>query len=76
MRLMTEKSETQDLQASLLNRFRQEGTIVAIWLVSGKRLVGRIRGFDRFTVIIDHAGADQLVFKHAIATIGPFKEKT
>ena len=31
---------------------------------------GRIKNFDRFAVIVEVNGADQLVFKHAIATIG------
>ena len=29
----------------------------------------RIKNFDRFAVIVEVNGADQLVFKHAIATI-------
>ncbi len=33
------------------------------------RLEGRIKNFDRFAVIVEHNGADQMVLKHAIATI-------
>ena len=29
----------------------------------------RIKNFDRFALIVEHDGADQLIFKHAIATI-------
>jgi host factor-I protein len=64
-------SEDQDLQSSLLNRFQREGKPIAVWLTSGKRLIGRIKGHDRFTILLDQGGTDQLVFKHAIATVGP-----
>lgn len=64
-------SEDQDLQSQLLHRFQREGRPVAVWLVSGKRLVGRIKGHDRFTIVLDQGGTDQLIFKHAIATVGP-----
>lgn len=67
-------SEEQDLQTSLLSKFRRDGTTVAVWLVSGKRLVGRIKGYDRFTLLLEHAGADHLVFKHAVATVGPARD--
>ncbi|RMG47552.1 MAG: RNA chaperone Hfq [Acidobacteria bacterium] len=60
-----------DLQAKLLERLRQNGAVVAVWLVSGKRLIGRLRGYDRYTIVLDHGGAEHVVFKHAIATIGP-----
>lgn len=64
-------SDEHDLQTTLLTRFQREGKLVAVWLVSGKRLVGRIKGHDRFTIVLDHGGTDHLVFKHAIATVGP-----
>ena len=71
---MADIGEERDLQASVLARLRREGQLVAVWLVSGKRLVGRLKGFDRFTIILEHAGEDHLIFKHAVATIGPAKD--
>ena len=67
-------TQFDDLQSSKLEEMRRTGTVVAVWLVSGKRLIGRIRGFDRFTFVLDHGGSEHLVFKHAVATIGPAKE--
>ncbi|UCF66439.1 MAG: RNA chaperone Hfq [Acidobacteriota bacterium] len=69
---MTESQ--QDLQVAMLTRLRNERVTVAVWLVSGKRLVGKIKGFERFTVVLEHGGADHLVFKHAVATIGPARD--
>jgi host factor-I protein len=40
-------------------------------LMSGARLIGRIRAFDKFTILLDTDHGDQMVFKHAIATVGP-----
>jgi host factor-I protein len=68
------EQQDRDLQTSHLARFRRENSLVAVWLVSGKRLVGHIRGYDRFTIILNHGGGDHVVFKHAIATVGPVKE--
>jgi sRNA-binding regulator protein Hfq len=28
-----------------------------------------VKNFDRFAVIVEHGGADHMIFKHAIATI-------
>jgi len=68
-------SDEQDLQNAYLNRLRREGQRVAVWLVSGKRLVGRIKGHDRFTVLLDLGGSEQLIFKHAMAAISPYRER-
>ena len=35
----------------------------------GKPIEARIKNFDRFALIVEHAGMDHLIFKHAIATI-------
>jgi len=58
-----------NIQDVFLNYARREKLVVAIRLLDGQTLEGRIKNFDRFAVIVDHAGADHMVFKHAIATI-------
>ena len=42
-----------------------------MYLVSGKRLTGVIRRFDRYSVILENHGQEQLVYKHAVASIVP-----
>ena len=37
--------------------------------MDGTDLEGRIKNFDRFAVIVEHDGADHMIFKHAIAAI-------
>jgi host factor-I protein len=42
---------------------------VAVELVTGRRLDGRLRRFDRFAIVVEIDGREVLVYKHAIATI-------
>ena len=58
-----------NIQDVFLNYARRERLSVAIQLMSGESLEGRIKNFERFAVIVEHNGADHMVFKHAIATI-------
>lgn len=59
----------QNIQDSFLNTARKEKTVVTIVLVNGAKLVGRIRGFDRYSVIVESDRQEQLVFKHAISMV-------
>ena len=38
-------------------------------MITGSRLEGKIRRFDRFAVVVEAGGREVLVYKHAIATI-------
>ena len=58
-----------NIQDVFLNFARREKLAVHIRLMDGSELEGRVKNFDRFAVIVEHAGADHMVFKHAIATI-------
>lgn len=62
-----------NLQDSFLNQVRKENVSVIIYLVNGFQLRGFVKGFDNFTVIIENESKQQLVYKHAISTITPFK---
>jgi host factor-I protein len=58
-----------NIQDVFLNYARRDRVAVTIQLMSGETLEGRIKNFDRFAVIVEVAGADQMLFKHAIASI-------
>ena len=62
-------SSSPNIQDVFLNSARRERLIVAIRLTDGEVLEGRIKNFDRFALVVEHDGADHMVFKHAIATI-------
>jgi host factor-I protein len=63
------KSPPQNIQDAFLNTVRREKTTVTIYLLSGAKLLGRIRSFDKFSVLLESGSQEQLIFKHAISTI-------
>ena len=58
-----------NIQDVFLNYARRERMPVHIRLMTGQEIEGRIKNFDRFALIVETDGTDQLVFKHAIATL-------
>lgn len=62
-------SSSPNIQDVFLNHARREKLPVLIRLMDGADLEGRIKNFDRFAVIVEHQGADLMIFKHAIASI-------
>lgn len=65
-----------NLQDSFLNQVRKDNIPVTIYLINGFQLKGHVKGFDNFTVILDSDGKQQLVYKHAVSTISPFRPVT
>ena len=63
-------SAQANIQDVFLNYARRDRLAISIHLLDGRQFDCRIKNFDRFAVIVEVDGADQLVFKHAIATIG------
>lgn len=61
--------DLQNIQDGFLNGLRRDRTPVNIYLTSGVKLSGRIKSFDKFSLLLESDGQEQLVFKHAIATV-------
>ena len=70
---MAQTSEARSAEANIqdvfLNHVRREKLTVTVRMMDGSELEGRIKNFDRFALVLDHAGADHMIFKHAIAAI-------
>ena len=66
---MDSKPAPQNIQDGFLNLARREKTTVTIYLVNGAKLLGRIKSFDKFSLIMETGAQEQLIFKHAISTI-------
>lgn len=62
-------SAQPNIQDVFLNYARREKLAVHIRLMDGTDFEGRVKNFDRFAVIVEHSGADHMIFKHAIAAI-------
>ena len=63
------KSAQPNIQDVFLNYGRREKLSVTIRMMDGSELEGRIKNFDRFALVLEHGGADHMIFKHAIAAI-------
>ncbi|MEK7407048.1 MAG: RNA chaperone Hfq [Acidobacteriota bacterium] len=59
----------QNIQEAFLNNARKEKTLLTIYLMSGVKLSGRIRSFDKYSLILEANNQEQLIFKHAISTV-------
>lgn len=66
---METKPAQQNIQDSFLNTARKERHNITIYLVSGVKLTGRIRSFDKYSVVLETNNQEQLIFKHAISTV-------
>ena len=64
-----EHEKQQNIQDGFLNSARKERTMVTVYLVSGAKLTGRIRSFDKYSVVLESSNQEQLIFKHAISTV-------
>ena len=64
-----EKLTQQNIQEAFLNNARKDKTFLTIYLMSGVKLSGRIKSFDKYSVILEASNQEQLIFKHAISTV-------
>ena len=64
-----ETKPAQNIQDTFLNTARKDRTNLTIYLLSGVKLTGRIRSFDKYSVILETNNQEQLIFKHAISTV-------
>lgn len=58
-----------NIQDGYLFQSLKEGQTMSLDLITGKSLLGRLKRFDRFAVVIESQGKEILIYKHAIATI-------
>ena len=65
---------TMNIQDEFLNNARKDRTILAVFFTNGKKIIGKIKNFDRFTILLELANKqEQLVFKHAVSSMTPAK---
>ena len=60
---------SQNIQDTFLNTVRKDKSPITIYLVSGVKLTGKIRSFDKYSVLLENNAQEQLIFKHAISTV-------
>lgn len=68
---MNKPASTINIQDPFFYQLRKEARTIHVYLISGKRLTGILRRFDRYAIVLENHGQEQLVYKHAIASIAP-----
>lgn len=63
------EKQAQNIQEAFLNNARKDKSFLTIYLMSGVKLSGRIKSFDKYSVILESNNQEQLIFKHAISTV-------
>ena len=59
------------IQFTTLNKWRRERAMLEVYLVNGQRLVGRVRSFDRFSMLLEMPQGGCFVFHHTVSTLQP-----
>lgn len=65
--------QTKNLQDVFLNAAKKEKIGITIYLMNGVPIKGKVLSFDNFTILIEVDKKQNLIYKHAISTILPFK---
>ena len=63
------EKQIQNIQDVYLNNVRKDKVLATVHLMSGEKLTGRIKSFDKYSVILESNNQDQLIFKHAISSV-------
>jgi RNA chaperone Hfq len=58
-----------NVQDSYFYAMRREGRPIHVYLLTGKRVSGVLKRFDRYALVVESHGLEHLVYKHAIATV-------
>ncbi|MEO8586627.1 MAG: RNA chaperone Hfq [Acidobacteriota bacterium] len=58
-----------NVQDGYFYQLRKDNTLVEVMLISEKKRVGRIRRFDKYAVVLEVDGREELIYKHAISSV-------
>ena len=67
------EKQIQNIQDVFLNNVRKDKALTTIYLMTGVTLTGKIKSFDKYSVILESNNQDQLIFKHAISSVAAGK---
>lgn len=55
------------IQESFFNSALQAGRHVTMYLLNGTRVTGKVRCYDKYSVVLEDSDHEQLIFKHSIS---------
>lgn len=62
-----------NVQDGFFYQLRKDNALVEITLLSERKRVGRIRRFDKYAVVVEIDGREEMLYKHAIASVMPLQ---
>ena len=65
--------QTETLQDQFLNQLRKSHMPATVFLMNGFQIRGTVADHDDAIVVLETEGKQQIVYKHAISTIIPFR---
>ena len=60
-----------NVQDSFFYNLRKDNVVITVRLTSGEERIGRLRRFDKFALILEVDGREEMIYKHAIASVSP-----
>lgn len=65
-----EGNKTQlNVQDNFFNYLRKENLLTFVYLLTGRRLAGKVKRFDKYSIVLEIKGKEVLIYKHAIASV-------
>ncbi len=58
-----------NVQDGFFYQLRKENTLVEVVLLSERKRLGRIKRFDKYAVVLEVDGREEMIYKHAIAAV-------
>ena len=60
-----------NVQDGFFYQLRKENTLVDVVLLSERKRLGRIKRFDKYAVVLEVDGREEMIYEHAIASVSP-----
>lgn len=60
-----------NVQDGFFYQLRKDNTLVDVVLLSERTRLGRIKRFDKYALVLDVDGREEMIYKHAIASVSP-----
>jgi len=58
-----------NVQDEFIEELRRKNATVTVFLTRGNRITGKILNHDKYTLLLEVDGEQNLIYKHAISTI-------
>jgi RNA chaperone Hfq len=63
------------IQETFFGAALQGGKHITVYLLNGAKITGRVRSFDKYSVVLENDHTEQLVFKHSISAAFVCRDK-